>query len=129
METDEEVTFLIKDKNFNRIVDIIKPLTNGAGISPFSTKNLPKCKSVLTKEQMKEYREITNVIPKEDKLKVSYINNRFMNDILCKKLRLNTKSDIKPEMKKKCMKVIDYISYKGLWEDYIKFLQKEVSNL
>ncbi|MDE7424856.1 MAG: hypothetical protein K2N51_14400, partial [Lachnospiraceae bacterium] len=65
METDEEITFLIKDKNFDSIVDIIKPLTNGAGISPFSTKNLPKCKCVLTNDQIKKYKEITSVIPKE----------------------------------------------------------------
>lgn len=128
-ETDEEVTFLIKDKNFNNIVDIIKPLTNGAGISPFSTKNLPKCKTVLTNDQMKEYRKITDTIPKEDKLKVSYINNRFMSDILCKKLGLNMKTDVKPEMKKKCMKALDYISYKGVWNEYIVFLENEIKNL
>lgn len=129
IETDEEVTFLIRDKNFDSIVDVIKPLTNGAGISPFSTKNLPKCKSVLTNDQIKEYKGITSVIPKEDKLKVSYINSRFMNDILCKKLHLDMKSDVKPEMKRKRMRALDYISNKGLWNEYIIFLQKEVGNL
>ena len=106
----------------------MKPQTSGANISPFSSKNLPKKKRVLTDAQISEYKEITDVVLTEDKLKISHINNKFLNEILCKKLHISTQN-AKAEMKKELLKPLDYFSYKGMWNDYIKYLKKEISDL
>lgn len=42
MENDEEVEFRFHSKNIELIAEYLRPQTSGAGISPFSTKNLPK---------------------------------------------------------------------------------------
>lgn len=127
-ETDSEVLFKFKDKNMKEIASVLKPQTSGANISPFSSKNLPKKKRVLTDAQISEYKEITDVVLTEDKLKISHINNKFLNEILCKKLHISTQN-AKAEMKKELLKPLDYFSYKGMWNDYIKYLKKEISDL
>lgn len=124
-ETDQEVLFKIKDKNFSKIIGIIKPQQSGANISPFSSKNLPKKKSVLSGIQIDEYRKTVEKISKENFLKISQINNRFLSDIMCKKLGISMR-DAKAEMKKELMKIIDYISFKGFWGEYIQYLQQKV---
>ena len=45
-ETDEEVEFKFKAKDIEPIATLLKAKTNGANISPFSKKNLPKAKDV-----------------------------------------------------------------------------------
>lgn len=127
-ETDSEVLFKFKDKNIKEIMSVLHPKTSGARLSPFSSKNLPKRKCVLTNAQIEEYRKITSVIPKEDKLKVSHINDDFITDKLCKKYRISTQ-DAKAEMKKELLKTLDYISFKGMWNEYIKYLQVEVNKI
>lgn len=121
-ETDEEILFKVKDKNFEKIAEIISPLLSGASISPFSPKNLPKVKLNMTPTQIQKYKEIIDKIPKEDKLVIGKLNNQFLSTILCKKLRL--KLDVlKQDMKKEQMKTKDYIYFKGYEDDYLKFLE------
>ena len=127
-ETDSEVLFKFKDKNMKEIMSVLHPKTSGARLSPFSSKNLPKRKCVLTNAQIEEYRKITSVIPKEDKLKVSHINDDFITDKLCKKYRIRIQS-AKGEMKKELLKTLDYISFKGMWNEYIKYLKEELSKV
>ena len=61
-------------------------------------------------------------------MKVSHINDDFIVDKLCKKYRISTQ-DAKAEMKKELLKTLDYISFKGMWNEYIKYLKKEISDL
>ena len=65
-ETDSEVLFKFKDKNMKEIMSVLHPKTSGARLSPFSSKNLPKKKRVLTDAQISEYKEITDVVLTED---------------------------------------------------------------
>ena len=125
-ETDSEVLFKFKDKYMKEIASVLQPQISGASISPFSSKNLPKKKCVLTNAQIEEYKKIISIVPQDDKLKVSHINNRFLNEILCKKLHISTQ-DAKTEMKKELLKLLDYISFKGMWEEYINYLRKELN--
>lgn len=127
-ETDSEVLFKFKDKNMKEIASVLKPQTSGASISPFSSRNLPKKKCVLTNTQMEEYKKITGVVPLEDKLKISHINNQFLSEILCKKLHISIQ-EAKAEMKKELLKLLDYISFKGMWEEYIQYLRKEINQI
>lgn len=107
---------------------VLQPQVSGASISPFSSRNLPKKKCVLTNAQIEEYKKITSIIPRDDKLKVSHINNKFLDERLCKKLHISTQ-DAKAEMKKELLKLLDYISYKGMWDDYVNYLRKELNNI
>ena len=127
-ETDSEVLFKFKDKHMEEIASVLQPQVSGASMSPFSSKNLPKKKSVLTNAQIEEYKKIISVVPQDDKLKVSHINNRFLNEILCKKHHISTQY-AKAEMKKELLKLLDYISFKGMWNEYINYLGKEVGKL
>ena len=128
-ETDAEILFRIKDKNLESIIDILKPQTSGASISPFSPKNLPQGKGnnkyIYSNAQIEEYEKITNLIPKEDKLVIGKINNVFLKDILCKKLRQNL-SELKADMKKKMLRTKDYIYEMGYEKEYIEYLRKEI---
>lgn len=124
-ESSEEVIFRIKDKKIVMIIDLLEPITSGANISPFSPKNLPKNKFSYTQAQIKEYEEIIEQIPKEDKLVISKINNNFLKDFLVKKQRLDLTS-IKKEMKLEGYKLKDYIYYKGYEKEYLNYLKKEI---
>lgn len=124
-ESSEEVIFRIKDGKIRKIIDLLEPIISGANISPFSPKNLPKNKFNYTQAQIKEYEEIIEQIPKEDKLVISKINNNFLKDFLVKKQRLDLTS-IKKEIKLKGYKLKDYIYYKGYEKEYLNYLKKEI---
>lgn len=126
--TDFEVLFKIKDRDLNKIIDILQPQTSGANISPFSSKNLPKRKeSVLSSNQIEVYRSVIEKIPKDDKLVINQLNRLFLNNYVTKKLKLSS-DEISAEMKKEQLKIRDYIYYKGFEKEYLDFLQKEISS-
>lgn len=125
VESDEEIIFKIKDKDLDKIIDYLKPRTLGARISPFSPKNLPKKKVVLTNSQIEDYKKITSLIPKDDKLAISQLNNKFFIEILCKNRKKNIEIN-KAEMKKERVKMCDYFALKGMFEKYLTFLEKEI---
>ncbi len=129
-ENDIELIFRIKDKNLESIIDILKPQTSGASISPFSPKNLPQGKGdnkyQYTPTQIIEYEEIINDIPKEDKLIIGQLNNQFLKDILSKKLRQDL-PHIKADMKKKMLKTRDYIYLMGYEKEYLNYIKEKIS--
>ena len=127
-ETDSEVLFKFKDKHMEEIASVLQPQVSGASMSPFSSKNLPKKKCILTNAQIEEYKKIISIVPQDDKLKVSHINNIFLSEILCKKHHISAQN-AKAEMKKELLKLLDYISFKGMWNEYINYLGKEVGKL
>ncbi len=128
-ENDVEVLFRINDKNFSKVVGYLKPQTSGASISPFSPKNLPQGKGdnkyTYTKAQIEAYEAITSSIPKEDKLVIGQINNAFVRDILCKKLRQDL-TQVKADMKKRMLKTKDYIYAIGYEKEYLDYMKKEI---
>ncbi len=129
-ENDVELLFRIKDKNLESIIDILKPQTSGVSISPFSPKNLPQGKGdnkyQYTPTQIREYEKVINDIPKEDKLIIGQLNNQFLKDILCKKLRQDL-PHIKADMKKKMLKTRDYIYLMGYEKEYLNYIKEKIS--
>jgi hypothetical protein len=124
-ETDEEVLFKVMDKNLDKIIDRLKPQTSGASIRPFSNRNLPKNTNYpYTSEQEMAYNSIIENL--DNKLEVGRLNNRFLEDVICKKAGRDL-TFIKAEIKKKCMKVKDYIYDEGYENEYLEYLKKNLT--
>lgn len=130
-QTDEETLFKVKDKDIENIIEFLKPQTNGASISPFSTKNLKREKQpfveVVNHTQNAVYEEIKAFLPKEDKLLIGQWNRCFIADFLTQKLEMNV-DEIKADIKQKNMKQKDYFCHVGYWNEYVDFLKKEINN-
>lgn len=125
-ELDSEVTFRIRQKDFEKVIPIIKPKTSGAGISPFSTKNLPKRKYEISDDQLREYKDINDSVPKEDKLKLSKITSDFIHNIMAKKRQYKS-IDMSNLMRKQMLKGKEFIHQQGFWNEYIKYLKKSLN--
>ena len=122
-ETDEEVLFHFHSKYMEQLKKYLKPKTNGANISPFSTKNLPKTKYDIPDEDLVIYKNIVEKLDKNRIIELTHISNNYLQSLVCKK---NTWEDIKADMALKGLKGKDYIHSIGKWNDYIKYLEKEL---
>ena len=122
-ETDSEVLFKFNTKYDDQIIPLLKPRTNGASISPFSSKNLPRDKNYkIPDEVLKEYKNITSNLPTNKLILVGKYTNNFIKSLATKK---NTYDDIKNDMALKGLKGKEYIHSIGLWDKYIDYLRKE----
>lgn len=129
MENDEEIEFKFNSKNIELISKYLKPQTSGSGISPFSSKNLPKVKyNAISDVQMREYKDITDLVSKDNLLLISQITNRFLTDILANKKAYKSKN-IKSDMKEKMLKGKNYIHSEGYWDEYIEYLKKNIAGV
>ena len=124
-ELDSETTFRIHKKDFEKVIPIIKPKTSGAGISPFSTKNLPKRKYEISDDQLREYKNINDSIPQSDKLKLSRITNDFISNVMSKNKQYKS-VDMKKLMRKKMLNGKEFIHEEGFWNEYISYLKKRL---
>lgn len=125
IETDSEVLFKFHYKDSDKIIPLLKPKTNGAGISPFSSKNLPKNKDYkISDENLIAYNNIVAKIPPERILSLTHSTNNFIKSLVTKK---NTWEDIKSDMKLKGLKGKEYIHSIGEWDRYINYLQEQLS--
>lgn len=128
-ETDEEVRFLFSSKDIERVASLLKAKTGGANISPISKRNLPKDKSVqIPDEDMKRYKDITSGLDKNRMFSIKSVNKSFMDNVLAKKLKENPRArkpfDYKADMRRLMLagKTKEYIWVKGLWKEYIDYL-------
>lgn len=124
-ETDSEVLFKFYYKDSDKIIPLLKPKTNGANISPFSSKNLPRNKDYkIPDEEFSAYKEIVAKIPSERILTLTHSTNHYLKSLATKK---NTWDNIRADMKLKGLKGKEYIHSIGKWDEYIKYLQKELN--
>ncbi len=125
-ENSLEVEWKVDDKNehFKTVMDIMKPSTAGVTISPFSPKNLPMDKSyTIDTDNLKVYSSIVDQLDKEDKLLVHRLTVSFIDNKVKKKCK---GTDTKAEMRKFGLKGKEYIHKKGMFEEYLKYLDKEI---
>ena len=123
-ETDSEVLFKFNTKHDSQIIPLLKPRTNGASISPFSSKNLPKNKDYkIQDEEFVVYKNIVSKIPKERILDITHMTNNYLKSLATKKIKWE---DIKADMIAKGLKGKEYIHSIGKWNDYIDYLRKEI---
>ena len=123
-ESDSEVLFCFHAKHMKYLEQILKPKTLGAGISPFSAKNLPRDKSYkIPDEEIKEYKELISKLDKNKLINLVHYTNKFLQSLTTKK---NTWENIKVDMALKGLKNKEYIHSISKWNDYIKYLEKEL---
>ena len=123
-ETDAEILFKFKYSNSDKIIPLLKPKTSGAGISPFSSKNLPRNKGYkIPDEELQSYKDILANIPKNERLSIGIITNNFIKTLATKR---NPIENIKADMKLKGLKGKEYIHSIGQWEKYMKYLKENV---
>lgn len=132
-ETDEEVTFRFSSNDINAVADLLGAKTIGKDISPLSVKNLPKADIKLPDEEMQKYRNVTKKLDKGDYLIIKNINNKFMDEVLAKKLREKGKRklfDYTSDQKQMGLArdVKCYIYVKGLYEDYLSYLDSAIDD-
>lgn len=122
-ETDSEILFKFHYKDSDKIIPLLKPRTNGASISPFSSKNLPRNKDYkIPDENLVDYKNIVAKI--ERILTLTHSTNNFIKSLATKK---NTYENIKADMKLKGLKGKEYIHSIGKWNDYVNYLEKELN--
>ena len=131
-ELDEEVEFKFKPSDIEIVAEYMKAKTSGANISPFSTKNLPKSSIEIPENKIAQYKKITSIVSKNNMLCIHRITSNFLNDILQKKLKKNNKNfDYKTDMRilKLSRQTKEYIYEKGLFDEYLRYLEDELKNL
>lgn len=130
---DGEVYFEFKAVMLDYIAKIVGAKTNGANISPFSEKNLPKTKYKIPDSDMKLYKEairnfptrIVNIGGKEsvavDGLFIKKLNSEF--DEVIKKHK-GKKFDVNKDRKLKGLSGKEYIHSLNLWGEYCVFMKE-----
>lgn len=127
LKTDSELMFKFYEKNSDKIIPLLKPKTAGADISPFSPKNLPKIIYVIPKTELREYEDIIAPLKEDGKLlALSKLTQNYIK--LLSKKRLYRGIDMKSYMRKKMLKGKEFIHSEGYWDDYLKYLRKEIIN-
>lgn len=103
---------------------MLKPRTNGANISPFSSKNLPRNNEYrLPDEALNNYKEIIQNVPQNKLLSINVIQNSFIKTLASKKHPL---SELKADMRLKGLRGKEYIHSIGKWDKYIKYLKENL---
>lgn len=123
-ESDSECLFKFHAKYIEQLEPILKPKTNGASISPFSTKNLPRNKAYkIPDEELKLYKNLVAKLDQKQLIGIVHSTNNFLKSLINKKMSWE---DIKADMALKGLKNKEYIHSIGKWENYIKYLEKEL---
>jgi hypothetical protein len=130
IETDEEISFNFHNKYIDEIATLMKAKTSGASISPFSSKNLPKAKVEIPLNEIEEYKKIVSRVDKSNLLLIKDANNAFLTSVLENKYKEDDKSfDYKTDMKKLKLarQTKEYIWTRGLWQEYLEYMNKEIT--
>lgn len=131
IESDGEVIFKFKTKDFNKLEQYIRPKTNCADRSPFSVKNIRNKqrkngveKYSIPSQDLELYKQISSLIPKDDISIYNKINKGFI-DILSKKMRIHS-DDLKNRVKISGLKPKEYFHSLGeeTWTIYLNFMKK-----
>lgn len=130
-DSDEEVIFKFDASDIETVTLFIKPKTSGAGISPFSSKNLPKANVDIPENKLAKYKSLISKL--DNPLAIRGFNTSFLDNILAKKLRPKGKRkpfDYKSDQKamKLSHDVKGYIYAKGMFDDYLDYLEKEIDS-
>lgn len=132
-ESDEEVTFQFLASDIEPVAKLMRANTSGANISPFSTKNLPKVTIDIPENEILKYKILVSKVGTAGMTMIRMANKAFLDDVLAKKLRPPKKRkpfDYVSDMRqmKLSRDTKGYIYKKGLWQDYLEYLEKEIDS-
>ena len=116
--------FKFKYINSDKVIPLLKPKINGANISPYSSKNLPKTDFKIPEDKLTQYKQIVSKISPDKLLTIGRMTNSFLQNLVTKK---NTWENIKVDMRLKCVKGKEYIYMIDKWDEYLKYLEKEIT--
>lgn len=127
-ESDEEVVFKFNASDMDQVASLMKPKTSGAKTSPFSSKNLPKAQVDIPENELARYKNLVSKLGTSGMSVIRTANKNFLDEVLAKKFRQKYAKkpfDYKSDMRAMCLSrdTKSYIYAKGLWEDYLKFLE------
>lgn len=122
-ESDSEVLFRFHFKDIELLEPYLKPKTNGASRSPFSSRNLPKTKYIIPDEDLLPYKKIISKTPQNQLIFLVHTTNSFLQLLVTRK---NTWENIKADMALKGLKGKEYIHSIDKWNDYIKYLKENL---
>ena len=103
--------------NIKKVATIVKPKTAGAKIDPFSSKNLPKLNYKIPSKDLMELYDITKDLSRTDTM-------HFFKDANSAYLTKFNKKE-KAELKESRLSLRDFIHYKGMWENYLKYIKRK----
>lgn len=131
-ESDEEVMFKFLAADIEAVAGLMKAKTSGANISPFSNRNLPKSDVVVPIEKIEEYKILSGRVGTDGMSIIRDANNAFIDNVLEKTLRKQLKwgksYSCREDMRKLKMsrQFKEYVWYRGMWEEYIKYIDKYI---
>lgn len=124
VKTDAEIMFQFRSSNMGKLEKYLKPKTSGADTSPFSVKNQPKNKSYkIPDEELRLYRNIVEKLGQNRIIELTHMTNNYLKSLVSKKVKWE---DVKADMTMKGLSGKNYIHSIGKWDDYIKYLEKEM---
>lgn len=126
-KTDEEVLFKFQAKDLNKLEKYLKPRTNGANISPFSPRNLPKNKDYkIPDEDLVKYKEIIKNVPLKLTLGIGRTIDSFLRTIVNEK---NRYEDVRADMLRNGLKAKEYIHSIGKWGEFLRYMEKNINDI
>jgi hypothetical protein len=126
MENDEEIEFHFHPRDISYIATLLKASMHGADISPFSTRNLPKQKYEIPESDLEQYKQVVKDVPKDKFLIISRATSNYIFERM-QKMKQYKSEPIKKLMRKKMLKGKEFIHSEEQWDDFLKYLSKEVS--
>ena len=109
-------------ENINKIATIVKPRTSGAKIKPYSEKNLPKPLYQIPEADEASFNEIIKDLGKTERMHFVRKCCAEFDTVIQKKK--GKKFDIAKERRETRLKPKAFISYLGLWDEFLKFTKK-----
>lgn len=123
-KTDSEVLLKFHSKHMQDLEKYFKPRTSGAGISPYSNKNLPRNKEYsIPENDLLQFKLITSKISRENLVQIGKLTKDYLKSIATKK---NTYENIQSDMAIKGLRGKDYIHSIGKWNEYLLYLERNL---
>lgn len=111
-----------KSSDIKKVATIVKPKTSGAKIKWNDNRNLPKIDYDIPKEDSDKLSKLIKDFDKFTKMHfMKSCNSEFLDSIS------NKRFDAKEEAKRSRLSSKEYIHSIGMWDKYIKFVEKKIS--
>lgn len=104
-------------RNIKKVATICKPRTSGAGINPFSVKNLPKQEYMIPAKDLDEINRLVEGLTRIEKL--HFLKSTYSD--------FYKQSGLVRKRKKSRLGNREFIHSVGMWDKYLKFVSKQMS--